>query len=116
MRHLEVLVVTPQTTTSKILNWKVSNVSNVEIAIEKLQQRPYKVVAINKTIAAIDKTKFKQIATILNTDAIVVEYTDDNTLADTVKRAYWSTHTPQRERNYLDNAFEIKLANSINLN
>lgn len=48
MRHLNALVVTQNTTMTKILNWQVSTVTNVETAIEKLYQQAYKVLAISK--------------------------------------------------------------------
>lgn len=116
MRHLEVLVVTKNTTKPRILNWKVSTVSHVETALETLQQRPYKVVAISNTITEIEKIKFNKIVSILWSDVIIVAYNHDDTLAEIVKAAYWSTNKPRADRNYLDNSFDIKLASSINLN
>lgn len=115
MKHLEVLVITKNTTTPRVLNWKVSTVNNVEIAIEKLQQKPYKVVVISTEIEAVDKLKLCRLIAVLFDHQIVVEYTDDKTLAETVKRAYWSKNRPGRSSDYLDNSFEIKLANSIHL-
>ncbi|MEW4924632.1 hypothetical protein [Algibacter sp. 2305UL17-15] len=116
MRHLEVLVLTNSTKVPRILNWKVSTVSNVEIAIEKLQERPYKVVAISTEIAESDKLKLYRLASVLFDNQILVEYTDDSTLEETVKSAYWSKNKPGNASHYLDNSFEIKLANSINSN
>lgn len=115
MRHLEVLVVSKDTTVSRILNWKISTVYTIEIAIEKMQQRPYNVVAISNKFNIEDKAKLSQIISILYDEAILVEYDDDKTLAETVKAAYWSANKPKNQNNYLDNSFEIKLANSINL-
>lgn len=116
MRHLEVLVLTNSTTIPRILNWKVSVVQTTEIAIEQLQQRPYKVVAISKEISDIDKLKLSTLMPVLFSDVVLVEYTTEATIAETVKTAYWSKNKPARSSNYLDNSFEIKLANSINLN
>jgi len=115
MKHLEVLVLTSSTSVSKILNWKVSSVNNVETAIEKLQQRPYKVVAISKEISKTDRTKLNRITSVLFDELIVVDFKSDSALAETVKAAYWSKNKPAATPNYLDNSFEIKLANSINL-
>lgn len=116
MRHLEVLVFTENTTLPKILNWNVSTVNNVETAIEKLQQRPYKVVAISKDMPKTDQLKLRRLTSLLFDTVILVEYTNDSMLADTVTRAYWSRNKPNTERNYLDNSFEMRLANSISLN
>ncbi|MBJ6366734.1 hypothetical protein [Snuella sedimenti] len=115
MRHLEVMVVTEQTTAQNILNWKVTTVTNVETAIERLQQRPYKVVAISDTIPKTEKSKLHQITAVLYDDTIIVEFGNDTPLAETVKKAYWSKNKPGSQRHYLDNSFEIQLANSINV-
>lgn len=116
MRHLEVLVFTKNTTTPRILNWKVSTANNVETAIEKLQQRPFKVVAISSDISDSDKMKLNRLASILFDAIIMVEYSNETDLAKKVKTAYWSKNKPGYANTYLDNSFEIKLANSINLN
>lgn len=114
MRHLEVLVITKDTTTPKILNWKVSTVNNVETAIEKLQAQPYAILAISNTIDEIDKIKVQQIAPVLSKQIIVVSYNIDSLLSEIVKTAYWSKNKPDVAREYLDNAFELQLANSLN--
>jgi hypothetical protein len=114
MRHLEVLVFTKNTTTVRILNWQVSIVNNVETAIEKLQQRPYKVLAISKQISELETIKLQQLAPVLFNNVIVVEYAEDSTLEEKIKTAYWSKNSPRVERVYLDNSFAIKLANSLN--
>ena len=114
MKHLEVLVVTKNTTDLKVLNWKVSTVTNVETAIEKLQNRPYQVVAISNDISKTDRAKLDQIVALLFTNTILVAYTNETTLAEQVKSAYWSKNKPGASRNYLDNSFEIKLACSLN--
>ncbi|WP_225036964.1 hypothetical protein [Winogradskyella sp. SM1960] len=114
MRHLKVLVVTRDTTIPKVLNWKVSTVNAVEIAIEKLQQQAYNVVAISNTFNIEDKSKLSQVISILYDDATLVEYTDNKTISETVKTSYWRKNKPNTQSNYLDNSFEIKLANSIN--
>ncbi len=116
MKHLEVLVVTKNTTLPRILNWKVSTVNNVETAIEKLQQRPYKVVAISDKIDKTDKIKLQQLAPVLFNNVLLVDYSEEANLSDKVKSAYWSKNKPGVRRNFLDNSFEIKLANSININ
>ena len=116
MKHLEVLVFTKSTTTPKILNWKVSTVDNVETVIENLQQRPYKVVAISKEISAIDKIKLNRLASLLFDTLIVVEYNNEADLTEKVNTGYWSKNKPGSSNTYLDNAFEIKLTNSIHLN
>jgi hypothetical protein len=115
MRHLEVLVFTKSTTTPSVLNWKVTTVNEMETVIEKLQQRPYKVVAISKDMSDTDKLKLRRLASVLFNQLILVDYDDEATLADTVKTAYWSKNKPDAARHYLDNAFELKLANSIQL-
>lgn len=114
MKHLEVLVITKNTTIPKILNWKVSTINNVETAIEKLQVQPYAILAISNTIDEIDKVKVQQIAPVLSKHTIVVDYTSDNLLSEIVKTAYWSKNKPDATRAYLDNAFELQLANSLN--
>ncbi|WP_034045510.1 hypothetical protein [Wocania ichthyoenteri] len=116
MRHLEALVLTNSTTIPRILNWKVSTVSNVETIIEKLQQRPYKVLVISTEISESDKKKLYRLTSVLFENIILVEYTDDSNLEEAVKTAYWSNNKPGNSRNYLDNSFEIKLANRINSN
>lgn len=118
MRHLEVLVFTNSTIVPRILNWKVSTVSNVEIIIEKLQQRPYKVLAISTKISQSDKKKLYRLKSVLFENIILVEYTDNSNLEEAVKTTYWSKNKPDNSRNYLDNSFEIKLANitSIQIN
>ena len=116
MKHLDLLVVTKNTNVPRILNWKVSTVNQVETAIENLQQKPYKVVAISTDITESDKKKLYRLSSVLFDDVILVEYTDDSTLEEAVKTAYWSKNKPGLERNYLDNSFEIKLANSIQSN
>ncbi len=116
MRHLEVLVVSKDTTIPRILNWKVSTVDTIEMAIEKIQQRPYNVVAISNKFNRIDKVKLSQVVSVLSDNAILVEYTDNKILAETVKAAYWRANKPSSQSNYLDNSFEITLANRINLN
>lgn len=118
MRHLEILVLTNSTSIPRILNWKVSTVSNVEIIIEKLQQRPYKVLAISTKVSESDKKKLYRLKSVLFENIILVEYTDNSNLEEAVKTAYWSKNKPDNPRNYLDNSFEIKLANitSIQIN
>ncbi|AUC81420.1 hypothetical protein [Lacinutrix sp. Bg11-31] len=116
MKHLEVLVVTKYTTTQRILNWQVFTVDTIETAIEKLQQQPYKVVAISHNFNEVDKRKLNQILSILDNTIILVEYNNDKSLSETVKASYWPKNKPGAERNYLDNWFEIKLANSIHSN
>ncbi|MDG5491581.1 hypothetical protein [Psychroserpens sp. SPM9] len=116
MRHLEVLVFTKNTTTPNILNWNVSTVTDVETAIEKLQQRPYKVVAISEAMSNSDKMKLNRLISIISDTMIVVNYNEGTDLAQKVKTAYWSKNKPGAARQYLDNAFEIQLANSIYLN
>ncbi|WP_428740352.1 hypothetical protein [Tenacibaculum sp.] len=114
MRHLKTLVVTKNTTMPKILNWQVSTVSNVETAIEKLYQQPYKVLAISKDTKDIDKNKLQKIITVLFPESIIVEYKDEAALSESVKQGYWSKNKPEMQRNYLDNSFEMKLACSLN--
>ena len=116
MKHLEVLVVTEKTIISKILNWKMDTVKCVESAIEKLHQCPYKVVAVSNDIKEIDKLKLAQIISVLFNEVIFVTYNEELSLSETVKSAYWSKNKPRVNRTYLDNSFEIKLANSLNLN
>jgi len=116
MRHSEVLVITQNTKTPRILNWKVSTVNNVETAIEKLQQRPYKVVAISSEISETDQLKLSRLITILFDEIILVTYSDVSTLSEKVSRSYWSKKTPNATSNYLDNSFEMKLASSIRSN
>lgn len=116
MRHLEVLVVTEKTTKVKVLNWKVSVVNNVEIAIEKLQQRSYKVVAISDEISKTDKSKLQQIINVLFENITVIVYNNDETLAKMIKNAYWNKYRPNVDNKYLDNAFEIQLAYKLNMN
>lgn len=115
MKHLEVLIITENNTRPKILNWKVSIVNNIETAIEKLQQQSYKVIVISNSFNKMDKKKLRQITTFYN-DVILVDYNDNKNLAEIVKRAYWLRNKPDNKSNYLDNSFEIKLANSLNLN
>lgn len=114
MKHLEVLVFTNNTLTPRIINWKVATVNQVEVAIEKLQQRPYNVVAISKAVSNSDKMKLQRLISILFDSMIVVEYNNETDVSEKVKTAYWSVHRPDTKRDYLDNAFEIKLAHSIN--
>ncbi|WP_162880258.1 hypothetical protein [Mariniflexile rhizosphaerae] len=114
MKHSEVLVVTENTTTPKILNWKVSTVNNVETAIEKLQNQSFKVVAISTNMSQIDKNKLQQMVAILSTNVVYVEYPDEERIAHIVNAAYWAKNKPNFKRRYLDNSFEIKLAYSLN--
>lgn len=114
MKHSEVLVVTENTTTPKILNWKVSTVNNVETAIEKLQNQSFKVVAISTNMSQIDKNKLQQMVAILFTNVVYVEYQDEEAIAHIVNTAYWAKNKPNFKRRYLDNSFEIKLAYSLN--
>jgi DNA-binding NtrC family response regulator len=116
MRHLEVLVVTEKTTETRVLNWKVSTVTDVETAIENVQQRPYQVVAISNTISEMNRTKLHLILPVLSNDILVVDYTADANVSEIVKNAYWSKNKPHATRNYLDNSFEMTLANSLDLN
>ncbi|WP_452219586.1 hypothetical protein [Lacinutrix salivirga] len=116
MKHLEVLVLTEKTTVPKILNWKVSIVNTIETAIEKLQQKPYKVVAVSKAIDAVEIRKLIQLLPIITSDTILVKYNSDKSLEEVVKTAYWSKNKPNAKRKVLDNSFEIKLANSIQFN
>ena len=116
MRHLEVLVVTEKTTETRVLNWKVSTVTDVETAIENVQQRPYQVVAISNTISEMDRTKLHLILPVLYNDILVVDYIDDANVSEIVKNAYWGKNKPHATRNYLDNSFEMTLANSLDLN
>ncbi|MDO6675673.1 hypothetical protein Q4517_08920 [Tenacibaculum sp. 1_MG-2023] len=113
MRHLKTLVVTKNTTMPKILNWQVSTVPNVETAIEKLYQQAYKVLAISKDTNEIDKNKLQKIITVLFPNAILVEFRNESTLSESVKSVYWTKNKPQLQRSYLDNSFEIELANSL---
>lgn len=115
MRHLEVLVVTPKTTIPKVLNWKVTMVNTAEIAIEKIQQKPYQVIAISSKVNEFENNKLNQIAKLLSKDILVVNFDDVANLSNTIKRAYWTKNKPNTTGNYLDNSFEIKLANSIHL-
>lgn len=116
MRHSEVLVITENTTTPTILNWKVSTVSSVDSAIEKVQLRPYKVVAIANTFKDAEKAKLRQIVQILDEKLIVVEYTDESSLTLNVKTAYFANKKLNSKSNYLDNSFELKLATSLQSN
>jgi len=114
MKHLEVLVVTKKTTSVRILNWKVSTVTDAETAIETLQHHPFQVVAISHSISELDRNKLIQLAPVLFSSAILMEFKDENNLSEQVKTAYWSKRRPDSKRNYLDNSFEITLAHSIN--
>ncbi|MDE1206751.1 hypothetical protein [Tenacibaculum larymnensis] len=113
MRHLNALVVTQNTTMAKILNWQVSTVTNVETAIEKLHQQAYKVLAVSKDTNEIDKNKLQKIITVLFPSAILVEFSNESTLSESVKNGYWSKNKPQLQRSYLDNSFDIELASSL---
>lgn len=113
MRHSEVLVVTKNTTTPSIINWKVSTTNNVDTAIEKVQQRPYKVVAISNTYTEAERLKLRQILTVLKNQAIILEYKDELTLETEVKTAYFANKKLNFGSSYLDNSFEIKLANRL---
>ena len=115
MKHLEVLIITKNNTAPKILNWKVSIVNNIETAIEKLQEQPYKVVVISNSFNKRDKNMLRQIIIFFN-DVIFVDYNDNKNLTETVKRAYWLKNKPGIKSNYLDISFEIRLLNSLNLN
>lgn len=116
MKHLEVLVVTDKIATPKVLNWRVSITNNIETAVERLQLQPYKVVAISNTFNETDKRKLSQLLPVLNSHSILVEFSDDKNLSESIKTAYWRKNKPSFKRNYLDNSFEIKLVNSVNLN
>ena len=113
MRHLKTLVVTENTTVPKILNWQVSTVPNVETAIEKLYQQAYNVLAISKETNEIDKKKLQKIITVLFPNAILVEFSNESTLSESVKSGYWTKNKPQLQRSYLDNSFDIELASSL---
>lgn len=113
MKHLGVLVITAEAKIPSILNWKVSTVDTVETAIEKIQQRPYNVVAISYAFNEADKLKLSRILPIVYEDAILVEYSDLQSLSEHVKAAYRRKNKPNSRLKYLDNSFEIKFANSI---
>lgn len=113
MRHLKTLVVCQNTTAPKILNWQVSTVPNVETAIEKLYQQTYKVLAISKDTNEIDKKKLQKIITVLFPHAILVEFSNESALSNSVKNGYWSKNRPKLQRSYLDNSFDIELASSL---
>ena len=113
MRHSEVLVVTKSTTTPSIINWKVSTTNNVDTAIEKLQQHPYKVVAISNTYPEAEKLKLRQILTVLENQAIILEFKEESNLELEVKTAYFANKKLNFRSNYLDNSFKIKLANRL---
>ncbi|MEP5253523.1 MAG: hypothetical protein ABJL43_09340 [Maribacter dokdonensis] len=110
MRHLEVLVVTKSTTNPRILNWKVSTVRHVEQVIEHLQQHHFAVVALSSTLSEPDKKKLNTLLPLLKEDLVLVEYTEDSNLAETVKAAYWKTKLPNAQTNYLDNSLVLNLA------
>jgi|SRR5690554_2252328 len=114
MRHQNVLVFTNSTTDLRILNWNVSTVNHIETAIEALQLQPYKVVAMSKEISKTDQLKLRALASILCSEVILVAYTDEASLSETVISAYKSQKKPRNTINYLDNSFEIALANSLN--
>lgn len=113
MRHLKSLVVTTNTAMPKILNWQVSTVPNVETAIEKLYQQAYKVIAVSKETNEIDKSKLQKIITVLFPNTVLVEFGSESTLAENVKKGYWSKNKPQLQRSYIDNSFDIELASSL---
>ncbi|WGH76458.1 hypothetical protein P8625_04670 [Tenacibaculum tangerinum] len=113
MKHLKTLVVTKSSAVPKILNWQVSTVVTIETAIEKLYEQTYSVVAISKETNEIDKNKLQKIGTLLFPDVTIVEFANESKLSESVKNGYWSKHKPLLQRSYLDNSFEIELANSL---
>ncbi len=115
MRHLKTLVLTQSATLPKVLNWEVLKVANVETAIEKLHQNTYQVVAISKDLDSKNQNKLDKIVSLLFPEVIVVKYESAETLSKNIKQAYWSKNKPTLKRSYLDNSFEIQLANKLNL-
>lgn len=113
MRHLNVLVITPKITELKILNWKVSKVETIEAAIEAILQNPFKVIAISKDCVKSDILKIHKIASLLSDTIPVVEFKDTTDFSKHVNSAYWSIHKPGYAKRYLDNSFEIKLAQHL---
>ena len=115
MRHLEVLVVSKNTIPTKV-NWKITNLSLVEKAIEQLYHHKYKVVAIAADVDSIEKKKLQQLLKRSFSEIPVTEFNNANNLAEAIHTAYWSKKRTYNKNTFLDNSFELQLANKLSLN
>lgn len=116
MKHFKALIISNQSITAKILNWKLDKVETVEKALTILQQQDYRIVAIDNSFDETDKQKLDAIAKLFNKEVIIATFSTNEGLKMNISRAYRNQRAVSIKNKFLDNAFEIELACKLNMN